>query len=245
MLALTHLYRNEIPQCHRTCQTALELARQLGAFRAEILAHTVLWDAYLYAAEWERAREHAECGLELARRVGARQFEAEAMFSLALALHALDVRREPLVLLDRAQAISNEAGSAFFGPWICAVLAFVTKAPQPRRRALARGEELLARPCVSHNHLHFHQWAIEVALELKDWDAALRYAQLLESYTRAEPFPFADLVIRRGRLLAQWGGGLHGDERFGALRALRAEAAGLGLMAAVPRLDTAIRQATR
>ena len=243
MLGLTHLYRNEMPQCRRISQAALELARQIGAFRSEIVAHSVLWDAALYAGEWERAREHAECGLEMARRVGARRFEAEAMFSLALALHALDVRHEPMVLLERAQAISNEVGAAFCGPWICAVLAFVTKAPQAQRRALARGEKLLASPCVSHSHLHFYQWAIEVTLELKDWDATLRYARFLENYTRAEPFPFADLVIRRGRLLARWGSGLHDDETLGALHALRSEAAGLGLLAAVPHLDAAIGEA--
>jgi tetratricopeptide (TPR) repeat protein len=243
MLGLTHLYRNELPQCRRICQTALELAREIGAFRAEIVARSVIWDACLYAGEWERAREHAEIGLALAKRVGARRFEAEAMFSLALALHALHVKREPKALVDRANAISKEIGAGFCGPWICAVLAFITKAPQARRCALAQGEELLKDPCVSHNHVHFYQWAIEATLELNDWDEALRYAGQLESYASFEPFPFADLLIRRARLLAHWGSGARDDTTLEQLRVLGAEAGDLMLSVLVPSVDTAIRAA--
>jgi tetratricopeptide (TPR) repeat protein len=241
MLGLTHLYRNDIPQCRRISEAALELARQLGAFRAEILAHSVLWDACLYAGEWQRAREHAECGVELARRVGARRFEAEAMFSLALALHALDVRHEPMALIDRAQAISNEVGPAFCGPWLCAVQAFVTKALGRDVEPWREEKDCLRAPCepqppafLSMGH------GGDAGAEGLGRSAALRSAS--RSYARAEPFPFAGLVIRRGRLLARWGSGLHDDETLGALRALRAEATDLGLMAAVPHLDAAIRE---
>jgi hypothetical protein len=78
-------------------------------------------------------------------------------------------------------------------------MAMATDDPLARRRLLDEGEALLARGCVSHNHLEFRLLATEVSLRAGDDAGALHHAQALESYTRQEPLPWADLVIARAR----------------------------------------------
>ena len=72
------------------------------------------------------------------------------------------------------------------------MLALATDDLRASRRLLDEGEALLARGCVSHNHLEFPLFAIEVSLRAGDHAEALRHAAELEAYTRAEPLPWVD-----------------------------------------------------
>jgi hypothetical protein len=61
----------------------------------------------------------------------------------------------------------------------------------------------------------------------------------LEDYTRAEPLPWCDFFIARGRVLAAFGQGQRDGEVLAELRRLRAEAERIGLTTALPALRTA------
>jgi hypothetical protein len=109
--------------------------------------------------------------------------------------------------------------------------------------ALERGEALLREPCLSHCHLHFYRDAIQVSLDAQTWAEALRYAGALESYTSAEPLPWALLVIQRARALAAIGSGKHTDAVFTSLRQLRAELVRVGMLNALSGVDLALAAA--
>jgi hypothetical protein len=109
-----------------------------------------------------------------------------------------------------------------------------------RRKALAQGEAQLALGCVSHNYFHFYQMAIDVALELGEWEEAERYACALERYTAQEPLPWTNFVIARGRALVRFGRNERGDRLRSELQALRDDAAQSHLKAALPRIEASL-----
>jgi hypothetical protein len=62
----------------------------------------------------------------------------------------------------------------------------------------------------------------------------------LEAYTSAEPLPWSDLIIARGRALAAHGRGKRDDAIAAELRRLRDELDRVDLKVLVPALDAAL-----
>ena len=99
-----------------------------------------------------------------------------------------------------------------------------------RERAVVRAG------CLAHNVLWFRRDAIEAALNAGEWEAAERHAAALEDYTRAEPLPWSDFIVARGRALATHGRGKGGAGLTAELVRLRDEAERVGLRSALPAL---------
>ncbi len=111
-----------------------------------------------------------------------------------------------------------------------------------QKKALQDGEALLKEPSVSHNHFHFYRDAMSACLDRQDWDEAERYAAALEVFTRAEPLPWCDFHIARGRALAAFGRGQRDDGLIDELKRLRDEARRVELNIALPELDRALAE---
>src|SRR5690606_13934174 len=122
----------------------------------------------------------AERALQLSRRMGAARFEADSLMGMGMARLYMGERAEARRLLDQAHALVEQIGPNYTGPWVLGAIALANDDAAVRRKALARGEELLALGCVSHNYFHFYQMAIDVAMDLDDPDEMLRYAEALE-----------------------------------------------------------------
>ena len=202
MLAGTQAYTDELAAAIELSTQAAETARQVGDLRAELLATNICASVDIYRARHAAALENGARGLALARELGARRFEAEGLVLQGLSLLGLQRHREARATLEEAVALSRIAAPTYCGPWALGALAIASDDPQVSRRLLDEGAALLARGCVSHNHLEFHLLAIEVALRAGDRAAALGYAAALESYTRDEPLAWASLVVARARVLA-------------------------------------------
>jgi hypothetical protein len=119
-------------------------------------------------------------------------------------------------------------------------LALVTPNSDRRRSALSEAEELLRGDSVSHNFLGFYSDAMETCLQMAEWDKVDRYAQALEDYTSAEPLPYTDFFIARGRALTTFGRGDRDDATMQELQRLRDEAEHIGLKVAIPALEEAL-----
>ena len=89
---------------------------------------------------------------------------------------------------------------------------------------------------MSHCHFRFYRDAMEVALAEGDCDGVERYAAALEDYARAEPLPWTDFFIARGRALAAHRRGKRDDATMYELRRLREEAERAGLTTALAAL---------
>jgi hypothetical protein len=129
---------------------------------------------------------------------------------------------------------------SFIGAPILSALALATDDGEERAAALAEGAAVLRAGSPSHNHFWFHRDAMEVALVLSEWEDAERHATALEDYTRAEPLPWSDFYVARGRALAAHGRGRRDDVTLAELRRLRDEAERVGLRVALPALDQAL-----
>jgi len=221
MRAATGFFLLELRQALEDAGAALQLAEEIGQPRARLLALNVLVGLLLHRTDWPEAARHAGEAIGIARRIGARRFESEALALLAFALRAAGLPGGEDSRFAEAYAQAQEVGAGYAGPQILGLWAVATGARERRRWALAEGERLLAAGAVSHNHLHFRQLAIEAAAADGDLPAVVRHTDALAAFAAAEPLPFAELAVRRGRALAA------GDEA--ALAAATAEAARLGL----------------
>ena len=167
-----------------------------------MLGETMVAMACYELGEYDAMADCLERVMRLARQLGARRFEAQGLELQARVLLDLGRRGEAAALLREALAICNEAGTQFCGPKVISVLSRAVEDPAERADSLAEGMEMLGRGTVGHNYLWFHRESIEASLSAGDVEGVLRYAALLEDYTRAEPLPWSALFAARGRALA-------------------------------------------
>jgi len=240
MAALTRLYALELADAISMAQAAIEASTRVGHKRSLMIGRHAAYFCALVAADHAAAEDHAAQALDLARQLGARRFESEALQFLGRVRHAQGRRAEGLDLIREGLEISRQTGMAFMGPWTLADLALATDDTDERRTALAEGERLLAAGSLSHNHLWFYPAAIETSLACGKWSEAERYAEALEAYTRPEPLPWADLYIGRGRALAAFGRDPHDPAAACDLEDARRRAQELGWLSALPALEAAL-----
>ena len=241
ILGAAHLYQNRPRPALEACRRAFELARRVGSLRAELLSRDIASAVYFFMGDLVRAADEAQQTIDLCERLGARRFEAEAMGILGMTLFARGERERAEAVVDQAWAVCEGVGEIYVGPWVLGAQARVTRDPAKRRDALARAEALLAQGCVSHAYFHFYDLAIEASLDEGAWSEALRYALALQDYTRAEPVPWADLVVRRGRVLARHGAGEQGTAVLDELAAVAQAAREVGYVAFATRIDALSR----
>lgn len=95
----------------------------------------------------------------------------------------------------------------------------------------------------SYSYLCFYQDAVEVSLKMADWEEVALYIAALENYTSAEPLPWSDLLIARGRALSSHGQGARDEATMGELKRLHEEAKRVNLRTALPALEAALTPA--
>ena len=199
MLAFTRFFSGEVRPAIEIGHSAAATARRVGARRGEIIAHHLLFTAYLELAQLDKAEAAAHAGHAAAIELKARRFEAESAAFLAQ-LARIDGDRATAVKWAReALAIARETGIDYVGGTIFGELAAATEDPLERRNAIAEGLALLARGGLSHNHLWFYRAVIEADLRRGAWDELGRWADGLDALTREEPLPYIDLLMRLAR----------------------------------------------
>jgi tetratricopeptide (TPR) repeat protein len=244
MAAITRIYTCDVAGALAEALEALAAADRVGHQRAAAIACHALCFCTISRRDLARAEEYAERALDLARHLGARRFESEALGFLGDTRWQAGDRAEGVALLREAVTISRESGIAFIGPILLGTLARISDDPAERRAALAEAEALLAAGSISHNYLWFYHDAIETARLAGEWREVERYAAALESYTRAEPLPWAEFHAARGRALAAFGRGARDAATLAELQRLRALAERHGLELMLPALGAAIAEAS-
>ena len=234
-----HRWQNKFGPALRDLEEAVSLAQETGQLRAELIA--------LSGGEWllnlgrvDEDERWMKRRLELARRLGSRLFIGDGLMELARIAYTRSRWDEAEKLAQEAVDALRDGGMAFLGPMALGTLALVTRNSDRRRSALSEAEELLRGDSVSHNFLGFYPDAMETCLQMGEWDEVDRYAQALEDYTSAEPLPYTDLFIARGRALAAFGRGDRDDATMQELQRLRDEAEHIGLKVAIRALQEAL-----
>ena len=189
-----------------------------------------------------RGRRQLAAALVLARTLGARRFEAQALGVRAM-LELRDGQRERArQLVDEGLAVCRIHGMGHIGPWLHGVRALAEDDPGARSRWLDEGERLLALGSVSHNHVQLREAAIDALLEIGDLEGVERNCVRIERYTAQEPLPMSEWIVGRGRALARVARGERGDALAATLQALRDEGIRAEMLTLVPALEAAIAQ---
>jgi DNA-binding SARP family transcriptional activator/predicted negative regulator of RcsB-dependent stress response len=202
MLAITRAYCGEIRLARVDLESAVAAARRVGDPRSELIGRLAGSTLALFSGEHEQVQLNCERGLVLARQLGARRFEAELLAQMGHVLGDQGGGADAQVLLHQASTLSLEVAPTYCGPWCLGVQALFTPNLERAKEMLAQGEVLLASGCVSHNYLEFHRLAMEFHLRHGEYREMRRHAAALTDYTREEPLPWSELVVRRGEWLA-------------------------------------------
>lgn len=243
MLGWTCQFLGRIDEALAIGEEAVDMAKQVSAQRTEAVARlTVAYTLGWLVGKLDPALGHLDRAQVLARALGATRFEAEEMVFRALLEFRAGRRQSALAQARDALAFCRGTAMDFIGPTALGALAQISSDEAERRQALAEGEALLAKGSISHNHFDFHACAIDASLESRDFAAVDRYCAVLERYTAAEPIPWSDLAIERGRLLARHGRGETGAELRTSLQVLREQTARLGFKVWLPALDAAMAE---
>jgi hypothetical protein len=195
-------------------------------------ANNTLQNVLTDMGRWDDLLEPAERMKALAEATGARRFMCAYFVSAGLLSMRSGDRRSAQSLVQEGYAICEESSVAFQGATTLGTLALVAEDESVRADALRKGQALLDRGSVSHNHLYFYRDAMEVsALHRRRSDVEL-YAGRLQAYTRAESLPWSDLLIARGRTLARFGSDPQDSAARSELMRVQVEALRAGFYAA-------------
>ena len=241
MRGKTHYYRNDFESMLADVRAAVELATKIRNQPAEMVA----LQGGTYLADMGNVTEGQawlQKRLDIARLLGAPVFEANALAHLGSIAVQEGRPAEANELAQKATDIlrESESGMRFWGPYALGTLALATDDPERCRLSLEEGEKLLHGNCPGPNYFWFYRDAMEVCLQTKAWDDVERYAMALEDYTSAEPLPWSNFYIARGRALAAFGRGKCDGATRQELQCLHDEAERVGLKVAIPALGEAL-----
>jgi class 3 adenylate cyclase/tetratricopeptide (TPR) repeat protein len=219
---------------------AAAAAAEVGHLRAEINARVANVFALFTMVDLSPLKAEADLVLDLVQRLGARRFLQSSLPYVGKAALLEGNRSEAVRILRETLEVGHQTGITFSGPSILGALAVALRDLSERRQMLAQSEAIIRKGCVAHNQLRFYPDAMDVALDLGDWDEAVRYAAALEEYTHPEPLPWSDFFVARGRALAALGRGERGKDLRRELERLVAETHRLDYHTARPALEQAL-----
>jgi serine/threonine protein kinase/tetratricopeptide (TPR) repeat protein len=244
MLALTKVFLLAIDESLQVSEQALNLASELSQPRAETLALGSVALAMIECGNYQGGLEVARQAKELARRVGMVIFETAGLYFEARSNFYLNKSPQARELMTYALKITerNKMGR-FMAAALYSVQARATSGVHEQNQILQKGIDLLNQGVPAFNHLWLYREAIEIAWEQKDFPRMLTYANALASFTAQEPFPWADFVVERGRVLAEVFQDNLDPEIRQRLRIVSEQASKHKLQWAIPALEQAKNQA--
>lgn len=223
MIGFSRFYLNQMTEALIDAQESIEAAQRTGHRRAEMLGHTLAMFVLVEQGELDTAQDHAQRVLTQSRELHATRFEAQAHMFLGRIARLRGRPEAAADLYETAWKQSQSVGHGFVGARIAGEKAYIAEEAETKRHWLAEGEVLLAAGSVSHNHLIFLSDAIRITLSLRDWAEVERYIEALETFEKAEPLPWCEIIIRYGRLLTRWGEGDHTTQLREELTALQGQ----------------------
>ena len=236
----TRLYRNDIEGGVADAVAGAEIAERVSNTRGQMIARTIEAIILVDTLDLVRVRFATQESLELAKRVGARAWEAFGISYQALIVYYEGNRDAALAPAQAACEMASENAPGFMSPWAHGILMLITDDADQRQHAVEEAEKILAGDCIGHNHLWFRRYAIEASLNVGDWGEAERHAAALEEFTRPEPLPWAEFWVQWGRAISACGrdGGDGGNDTVvRELTELRTQAKAIKLRTALPLLE--------
>lgn len=240
MAGWTLHFLNEVHQAREMTLAAAESSNRVGHRRAELNATSCALYVLYELADMDRAPAMIERVRELIAQLGASAWEPAIGWHLAQLHQTQGQHDRAIAVMERYVPMARETSLGFLAPRMLSYFASITDDPTARKAALAEAEAMLRDGTLGHNFLGAYRYAIDACLRSEDWAEMERFAAALEDYTRAEPLPWSDFFIARGRALAARGRGARDEATLRELRRLRDEASRAGLRMELAALDEAL-----
>jgi tetratricopeptide (TPR) repeat protein len=221
MVGHCRIYLNEFDAGMQDMRAAHDAAVRLSNRHAQMFATQSTGLLLISCGRLEEALPHLEESLLQAQALGARRYEAVILGHLAESHSLLGKAPDAQRVLAQALLLARETGMGFCGPMILGLLGYLSEDAATRDLAYAEAETLLAAGCGGHNYFHYYRCAIADALARGEWAGMLRHAEGLATFTRHEPLPYSDFLIRRARVLAALAHAPHDPAAQGELDTLR------------------------
>ena len=110
MRSIGAYFSGDMQAALRDALASVAVASKIGHLRAEMIAHHSAFHYFYAVTDLDKAWEHTEAALNLARRLGAPRFEAEGLAFRAGLQRAANRRQEALNDIHTALAMSRETG---------------------------------------------------------------------------------------------------------------------------------------
>ena len=217
-------YLTEFDASLAAMQSAADAAVQSGNRHAEMFALQSCAYTLTNCARYAEAAPYQARGRALAEALGARRYLAVIKAHEGECLIAGGRIAEARELLTAGLVLARETAITFAGPYILGLLAGIAENAATREAWQAEAEALLAKRGHGHSHFAYYRLAIEDAIARRQWSRALEQATALADFTQAEPVPYCDFLIARGRALAALGEHPQDEGLGAAVSALRAQA---------------------
>ena len=241
MAGWCHHWCGDPQASRRELESACDDARALSHRNALAMCEESLALVLTWLGERDAALATSRRAVELTRAVGNKRFEAASLVALAINLRlGGDAAAARAAATEAWDLVQRSGLVAFAGPAALIEVAHNAADAAGRRAALAQAEALLAQGSVAHNHLWLHAGAIRLHLARGDHDAALRHADALEAFVRAEPFVWATQQANAARALVRAARGEAGTALHAELAALHDEARACGLAQSADALAAAL-----
>ncbi len=232
MRGLARFYQNDVDNGLADIEASVQLAEEIGALRAALVAYCSLFIVFLDLGRLDDLREPMERIKALCEVTGARRFAYGYLAATGQMYMRQGDARHAQEMFEKAFASCEESGVAFMGVSMLGMLALVTDDELVRSDVLRRGQALLDQGSMSENHFSFYRDAMQVSAQHARWSELEGYADRLAAYTRAEPLPYTELLIARGRALARFGRDPQDAQVRAELLRIHAEAQRVGLHSA-------------
>jgi len=240
MIGWSRIFMMEFAEALEDAKECAEMAAYVSHHRGELLSLMLAGTIECEFGKYAIAQEYLDRGLDVARTMGARNFEAQLLSFMSRVSAGQGQRGQANDLARQAVAVVRDVGKPFIGPTVLAMMAATTDDPGEREKALVEAENILDSGCVAHNQFWFSAIAIDLAISSCDWEKADRYAARLEAYTQNQKLAWADFLIARGRALASWGRGNRESGLSKELERLKNVANTRGIQPAIPAIEQAL-----
>ena len=207
MIGWSRMYELDTSQTLRYALDAIDLSRQCGHLRGQMLAESLATTQYGELGEPAQLKQHALTARDLARKLGSGNFEAAVLFFESRYASPHEDHEEAREKLLEAVDRSRKQGHGFHGPAIIGALMKLTFDPVERHKYSVEAEEILASGCVGHNYYWYYRDAIEAAIYFKEWGRVEHLAKMLLDYDGTEQSNWARFYTQRALVISAYQNG--------------------------------------
>jgi len=203
MMGNCHIFYCRFDDGLREVEAGHAAALRIGDRFGDMFGLECIAFVLMTAGRWQEAERPAEAARRLAVEIGAKRYESIMAAVVAMARKIAGDQQAAEEQSAYALRLAEETGIGFAGALIEALRANILEDPKAGCAAIARGVAMLRQTSMAHNHIFFHEFAIDWAVANHKWSLAEAHADALAQFTASYPLPYADLIIHRARVLAQ------------------------------------------